>query len=187
MKSFPSRITLLVLLSAVHSAARAGEAAAPAGGVEITAEFIDRLMAEAQGHNPALQAAGARAEAASSAVAAVRTWDDPTASFGLWGSTSRGFEVLPGGQPHLWARPEASALWTAGPQRKVAAADASREQLAADLETQKLRRDLQVALNGLALAGREAEVAEQDWRGSTPPWTRSTTATASARRARWTG
>ena len=162
MKSFPSRITLLVLLSAVHSTARAGEAAAPAGGVEITAEFIDRLMAETQGHNPALQAAGARADAASSAVAAVRTWDDPTASFGLWGSTSRGFEASQEGnlvygldqKLPLYGRPDL--------QRRLAAADASREGLASDLESQELRRDLQVALYGLALAGREAEVAQLD-------------------------
>jgi outer membrane protein TolC len=187
MKSFPSRITLLVLLSAVHSAARAGEAAAPAGGVEITAEFIDRLMAETQGHNPALQAAGARADAASSAVAAVRTWDDPTASFGLWGSTSRGFEASQEGnlvygldqKLPLYGRPDL--------QRRLAAADASREGLASDLESQELRRDLQVALYGLALAGREAEVAQLDWSGLTPPWTPSTTSTASDGRARWTG
>ncbi len=119
-------------------------------------------MAEAQGRNPALQAAGARVQAANSSVAAVRTWEDPTASFGVWAPGSGGFQSSQQGnlvygldeKLPLHGRPEL--------MRKVAAADASREQFAADLETQKLRRDLSVALDELALAGFEAEIAERD-------------------------
>jgi outer membrane protein, heavy metal efflux system len=162
MKSYFFKITFLVLLSAVPPGLRADDSAPTPGGVEITPDFVDRLVTEAQGRSPALQAAGARAEAATAAVAAVRTWEDPTASFGLSAPTARGFPSSQEGnliygveqKLPLYGRPDLI--------RKVAAADASREQFAADYETQKLRRDIQIALNGVALAGREAEVAEQD-------------------------
>jgi hypothetical protein len=101
-------------------------------------------------------------QAANSAVAAVRTWDDPTASFGLWAPGSGGFEnpsraisstgwseKLP-----LHGRPDL--------MRKVAAADASREQLAPSYETQKLRRDLQVASERRGPRRPRGGIAEQD-------------------------
>jgi outer membrane protein TolC len=161
MKSFFPAINALVFLSAPFGL-RAAESASPPGRVDITAEFVDRLVVEAQGRNPELQAAAARTEAATTAVDAVRTWDDPTASFGLWVPGSSGFPSSQQGnliygidqKLPLYGRPDL--------RRKVAAADASREQFVADYETQKLRRDLQVALNALALAGREAEAAEED-------------------------
>jgi cobalt-zinc-cadmium efflux system outer membrane protein len=160
MKSFPSTFTFLVLLFPASAVLRAADAATDR--IEITADLVDRLAAEAQGHNPALLAAGARTEAANSAVAAVRTWDDPTASFGLWAPASHGFSSSEEGnlvygleqKLPLYGRPDL--------MRRVAAADASREQLAADFEGKKLRRDLHVALSALALAGREAEIAERD-------------------------
>jgi outer membrane protein TolC len=162
MKSFPLPFTLLVLLIVGSPRLRADEPGRPSNEVEITPDLIDRLMAEALGRNPALQAAGARVKAANSATAAVRTWDDPTASFGIWAPGSGGFqsaqqgniiygldEKLPlHGRPYL--------------MRKIAAADASREQLTADFETEKIRRDLSVALDRLALAGLEAEIAEKN-------------------------
>jgi len=159
---FSFKISILVLLPAASFGLRAGEPASTPAPIAITADLVDRLLGEAQGRNPALQAASARAEAANSAVAAVRTWEDPTASFGLSASTSRGFQSSEEGnlvygvdqKLPLYGRPDL--------RRKVAAAEASREQLAADFTTQKLRRDLQVALSGLALAGREAEIAEED-------------------------
>jgi outer membrane protein TolC len=162
MKSFPITYSVLLILSASPIGLRATESAPTSEPVEITPEFLDRLVAEAQGHNPALEAAGARTEAANAAVAAVRTWDDPTASFGVWASSARGFSSSEEGnlvygleqKLPLYGRPDL--------MRKVVAADASREQLAADFEQQRLRRDLRVALDGLALSGREAEVAEQD-------------------------
>jgi outer membrane protein, heavy metal efflux system len=140
----------------------ATEALVTSNVIEITPDFIDQLVAEAQGRSPALQAAGARTEAANEAVAAVRTWDDPTASFGLWAPGSRGFSSSEEGnlvygleqKLPLYGRPDL--------MRKIVAADASREKLAADFEGKKLRRDLSLALNGLALSDREAEVAEQD-------------------------
>ncbi len=161
MKSFPIRITFFFLVSTAPFGL-SGESASGSDSIEITAEFVDRLVAEAQGQNPALLAAGARAEAAVAAVDGVRTWEDPTASFGLWAPSSRGFQSSEEGnlvygidqKLPLYGRPDL--------KRKVAAADASREQLAAGFETQKLRRDLQVALIGLALSGCEAEIAARD-------------------------
>jgi len=162
MKSLPLKITSFVLLCAVSPEMQAGDSTSPTEQVEITADFIDQLSREAREQNPALQAAAARTEAANSAVAAVRTWEDPTASFGVWASGAGGFQSSQQGnliygidqKLPLYGRPDL--------RRKVASANASREQLAADYETQKLRRDLRVSLNSLALAGREAEVAEQD-------------------------
>ena len=159
MKSFPFSILVLLLCSSVAVRLRAADAA-PA--LAITPELVDRLVAEGRAQSPALQAAGARTAAATASVAAVRTWDDPTASFGLWAPTSRGFKSSEEGnlvygldqKLPLYGRPDLL--------RQVAAAGASHEQFAADNEAQKLRRDLQGALTGLALADREAEIAGQD-------------------------
>ena len=137
-------------------------ASEPPAELAITPGLLDQLVAEAHGANPGLQAADARVEAANSAVAAVRTWDDPTASFGLWASGPGGFETSSQGnliygidqKLPLHGRPDL--------MRKMATADASRERFAADFETQKLRRDLAVALDQLALSGREAELAKED-------------------------
>jgi outer membrane protein TolC len=161
MKPFPIRITFILLLPIFPLGLPAAETKAP-DRVEITPAFIDRLVAEAQGQNPGLQAAGARARAAVDGIAAVRTWEDPTASFGLWGSSSRGFESSQEGnlvygleqKLPLYGRPDL--------MRRVASADASREQLSAEYETQRLRLELQVALNGVAISGREADIAEED-------------------------
>jgi outer membrane protein TolC len=169
MKSLPLNIAVLLILSACPNGLRAAESSSGPERIEITPEFVDGLVLEAQGRNPALQAAGARTDAANAAVAAVRTWDDPTASFGLWAASSRGFSSSEEGniiygleqRLPLYGRPDL--------MRKVAAADASREQLAADFEGRKIRRDLRAALHGLALSDRETEVAAQDlsWLDST--------------------
>ena len=156
MKPSYASISLLAVLSAAASPLRAADASPPRETVEITPGFIDSLVAEAREHNPALQAAGARAEASSAAVAAVRTWDDPTASVGLSAPTARGFKSSEEGnliygvaqKLPLYGRPDL--------MRKVAAADASRDRLAAGYETEKLRRDVEVALNNVAIADREA-------------------------------
>ena len=162
MKLFSHKITVLALLSAALLGVQAAASVSTPDRIEITAEFIDGLLAEAQGRSPMLQAADARAEAAKSAVDSVRTWEDPTATFGLWSPTSRGMPASQEGnliygldqKLPLYGRPDL--------RRKVAATDASRERFAADYEAQKLRRDLLVALNNLALASRQAEIAEQD-------------------------
>ncbi len=159
MKAFSFTLTLLLALA--PPALRAAAAPVPER-IAITPELIDGLLLEAEGTSPALQAAGARTDAAAAALGAVRTWDDPTASFGLRGATARGSPSSMEGnliygvdqKLPLYGRPDL--------MRKVAAADAARELLAGDFEARKLRRDLEAALINLALAGRVAEVAEQD-------------------------
>jgi len=140
----------------------------PNGELAITPELLDQLVDEGQLHNPALQAAGAQTEAAAAAVDAVRQWEDPTASFGVNSPTPRGFKASEDGnlaygvdqKLPLFGRPEL--------MRKVAAADAARARLAADSQAQALRRDLAVALNSLALADRQAQIAQEDlvWLGA---------------------
>jgi outer membrane protein TolC len=160
MKAFSLTLSCLFLL--LSSPVRSAEAAVPPDPLEVTPELLDRLQLEAQGRNPALQAAGARTEAAASAVGAVRTWDDPTASIGVRAAAARGTPTSMDGnliygldqRLPLYGRPDL--------MRRVAAADAARELLAGSAAAQTLRRDLQVALDGLALAGEEAEFARQD-------------------------
>ncbi len=162
MKPFHYKLTASLIVLAGPFGLFAGEPTSNSEAIDINSELVDRLMLEAQGRNPAVQAAGARADAAHAAVAGVRTWDDPTASFGLWASSSRGFSSSEQGnlvygleqRLPLYGRPDL--------QRKVAASDASKEELASEFVDQKLRRDLTVALIGVALSDREAEVAEQE-------------------------
>jgi outer membrane protein TolC len=124
--------------------------------------LLDQLVAEAQGQSPALQAAGARTQAANAAVSAVRTWDDPTASFGLWTPGPGGFgrseqgnlvygldQKLP-----LHGRPDL--------MRREAQADATQVRFAAEYEGLMVRRDLALGLLSLALASREASLARDD-------------------------
>ena len=162
MKSLSHRITLLLLTLAASPAWRAAASEPAPDRIEITPALIDGLLAEAEGKNPGLRAAGARTEAGNAAVAAVRTWEDPTASFGLAARTARGMKSSEEGNLFygidqklpLYGRPDL--------RRKVAAADAASDRLAADNETQKLRRDLTVALDTLAFATRAADVAAED-------------------------
>lgn len=151
--------TLLLSLSGIAATPLFGSANPE---IAITPELLDQLVAEARAHSPALQAAGARTEAAAAAVAGVRTWDDPTASFGLSHPTARGFKSSEEGNLIYGVDQKLPLFGRPDLMRQVAAADASREQFAADFEAQKLRYDLEVALNGLALAGREAEIAQED-------------------------
>lgn len=49
------------------------EVATPQPTVEVTPEFVEKLLIEARAHSPAIAAAGARADAAAAAVDGVRT------------------------------------------------------------------------------------------------------------------
>jgi cobalt-zinc-cadmium efflux system outer membrane protein len=169
-------ILLLFSVLPVRSALSATESAPALGQASITPELIDRLMAEAKNANPALEAAGARTDAADEAVGSVRTWDDPTFSFGLWRSSSQGFSSSEQGniiygidqKLPVFGRPELA--------RTVAEAAAATVRLNADYEVQKLRRDLTVALLGLALDDRGLELAKEDLR-----WLEATVSTLDGR------
>src|SRR5690349_2995793 len=54
--------------------------------VLISPRFIDALAEEARTNHPSLRAADARADAAVWNAAAVRTWEDPMAKFGVMGA-----------------------------------------------------------------------------------------------------
>ncbi|HEY3755702.1 MAG TPA: TolC family protein [Opitutaceae bacterium] len=152
MKPFP--IFLLIAVSV------SGATSSPA--LEINPALLDQLVAEARGQNPALEAAAVRVQAANASVGSVRTWDDPTASFGIWASGPGGFGASEQGnlvygldqKLPLQNRPQLA--------RKVAEADAERERFAADFEGLKLRRELTLGLLNLALASRKADLAEAD-------------------------
>jgi cobalt-zinc-cadmium efflux system outer membrane protein len=155
----PFRLSIAaLLLSASVPLLRAG---APET-IVITPGLLDSLMAEAGGRSPALEAAGARTQAANAAVSSVRTWDDPTASVGLSAYSSRGFESSQEGNISYGLEQRLPLHGLPDLRRKVAAAGASGEQLASEFENQRLRRDLDLALSGVALAGEEADIAGRD-------------------------
>ncbi|HEX3728636.1 MAG TPA: TolC family protein [Opitutaceae bacterium] len=157
MKTFP----LSCLLAACVTAA-AGAYASDSLPVAITPDLLDQLVAEAQGQSPALQAADARLQAANSALSGVRTWADPTASFGVWAPGSGGFANS--AQGNLIYGLDQKLPLHGRPQlmRQAAAAAADRERFASDSTALRLRRDLEVGLIALALAGREAGLARED-------------------------
>jgi outer membrane protein TolC len=131
-------------------------------GTAITPELLDRLVNEARAHSPGLQAAAARMAAAGAAVAAVRTWEDPTATVGFTKPTPRGLMASQDGNLMYEVDQKLPLYGKPDLIRRQAAADASREQYAADFEAQKLRRDLGVALIQLALGDLEVDFARRD-------------------------
>jgi len=162
MKPILPTFTFLIVLaaaSAVTPAAGSPPAPAPVG---VTAAYVDGLVAEGRAHNAALRSAEAQTGAAEAAVSAVRTWADPMATFGVWAPTARGMKSSQLGdlvygveeQLPLYGRPDLT--------RSVASADAASARFAAEAQSQRLRRDIRVALDGLALAGLQADVAGQD-------------------------
>lgn len=156
-----SRCSGLVLL-ALAVAARAEVAPASLPAVELTPDFVDRLLVEAREHNPAIAAAGARAEAAASAVEAVRTWEDPMFLVGLSMPTARGFKSSEEGNLIYGVEQKIPVFDRPKLARQAASADAEKEKLTVTFETAKLRRDLQLALATLALDDSTVELAEQD-------------------------
>src|SRR5882724_6741627 len=60
--------------------------------VVITSGFINRLVAEARTNNPSLKAADSRVRSATFNAEAVRTWDDPMATFGGSVYSDKGFK-----------------------------------------------------------------------------------------------
>jgi len=135
---------------------------APQPTVEITSEFLDGLMLEARSHNPAIGSAVSTADAAASAVAAVRTWDDPMVKFGYDRFTNRGMNPAMMGDIVYGVEQKLPVFDRPKLARQVAAADATKEKLNVDYETAKLRRDLITALLALALEDRTTDLIQQD-------------------------
>lgn len=135
---------------------------APAAPTEITAAWVDRLLAEAQERSPTLAAAGARAEAATAAVGGVRTWEDPVFTVGLALPTARGTKSSEDGNILYGIEQKLPVFGRPKLAREAAEAEAAQEKLGVAYETQKLRRDLTVALVDLALADESVDLARQD-------------------------
>jgi outer membrane protein TolC len=162
MKPFSNKLAIFLVIFSGSVCLRATDTPPALEPIEITPDYIDRLADEARNGNPAFQAAAARTEAATAATAAVRTWDDPTASFGIWAPGSRGFSSTEEGNLVYGLQQRLPLYGRQDLMRKVAAADATTEQLSSEFEGESLRRDLARGLDTLALAGREAEIAQQD-------------------------
>lgn len=145
------RSTIALLLLCVLPSG--GRASAPdADPLRITPDVAARLLAEAQSHSHAIAAAGARAEAASQAAEAVRVWEDPVFSLGIWKPGVNGFTSSQMGNVIYGIEQKLPTFGRPDLMRGVAQAEASRERLGVGLETQKLRRDIRAALIALALA-----------------------------------
>jgi outer membrane protein TolC len=161
MNTFKSIIPILLTL-----AGPALRAQVPADGpLDITARLVDDLLAEANGRNPTLLAAGARAEAANAAVDAVRTWQDPVVRLGVWGSTPRGMPASQEGNIVYGIEEKLPLFGHPQVARHLAEADAARERLSVGDAQEGLRRDLTLALLDIALTDRAAGLAAQnlDW------------------------
>jgi outer membrane protein TolC len=153
--------TIIILFQGllVHLAAAPAPADKPA---EITPALIDRLLEDARVGNPRIEASYARADAASAQVDSVRTWDDPTVSFGLWRSTPRGMSASQEGNIIYGIRQSLPVFGRPDLERNVAQAEAVTARLDVDYETQKMRRDLTVTLVELAFADRNLDLGRED-------------------------
>jgi outer membrane protein, heavy metal efflux system len=156
MKSFLISCSLFVI-----GLARSVTADLPAtNAVVISPVFIDALAEEARTNHPSLRAADARADAAVWNAAAVRTWEDPMAKFGVMaadrvkraddGDLQYGIEQkLP-----LFGKPEA--------MRALAQAEALGQRHEAAFRVLQLRRDLIKQLIRVALGERNVELGVMD-------------------------
>jgi cobalt-zinc-cadmium efflux system outer membrane protein len=162
MKTF---VAILFVSTGLLKALAAGDAP-PTGATNatvITTDFINRLVAEARTNNPALKAADSRVHSAELNAEAVRTWEDPMATFGGSVYSDKGFKPDEDGnlaygieqKLPLWGRPKLN--------RHVAEADISMLQAETDLRVQELRRDLTKGLLATAFAERVVEIGEQDF------------------------
>lgn len=156
-----ARIAAIFLVSVFPVGIAKAEAASPSpASIELTPDQVDTLLAEAQGRNPAIAAARARADAAASGVDAARTWEDPRFSVGLSIPTARGFKSSEAGNLLYGVEQKLPIFDRPKLARAAAAADAAREKLAVASAVAKLRRDLSLGLVELALAGRTVELTE---------------------------
>jgi len=154
-------LTLLVALQGLPGLF-AGGPGLPDEPIEITPGLIDRLLQDAKAGNPGIEASNARADAATAEVDSVRTWEDPTVSFGLWKSTPRGMSASQEGNIVYGIKQSLPVFGRPELERGVAKAEAATARLNVAYATQKVRRDLTVTLVELAFADRNLELARED-------------------------
>lgn len=159
------RIVFTIYFAAVAAGlASAGEPephhASATDVIQITPAFINELAEEMRTNHPALQAAGARAQAAEANAAAVRSWEDPMLRLGGVGAR-REFRASDGDLIYgveqklpLFGKPQLA--------RKLAQSEFATEQANTNYQFQILRREFAKALFKSALADRVVEIGEQD-------------------------
>src|SRR6267142_2375324 len=84
------KISALVLLASAGVAV--AQPATETNSVVVTTELVNRLIAEARTNNPALRAADSRVRSAELNAQSIRTWEDPSASFGGSVYSEKGFK-----------------------------------------------------------------------------------------------
>jgi outer membrane protein TolC len=130
--------------------------------VVISTDYINRLVAEARTNHPSLKAADARVRSAALNAEAVRTWDDPMATFGGSVYSSKGVSPSEEGnlaygveqKLPLWGRPRLT--------RRVAEAETSMREAEVNYRANQLRNQVTKALLTTALAETVVEIGEQD-------------------------
>lgn len=157
------------------------------GPLEITPKLVDDLLTEANGRNPTVLAAGARADASVAAVDSVRTWDDPVLILGVWDSTARGFPASQQGNLVYGLQEKLPLFGNPGLARQVAQANAARAKLSVGSASEELRRDITLALVDIALTDRSIELAMQqlDWVTTTQASVDSRYRTGTASQVEW--
>jgi outer membrane protein TolC len=156
MKTLIVRVVTLAVVVPHILAAESGEP------VSVTPEFISQLAEQMRANNPAVLAARARTNAASAAVGAVRTWDDPMVLLGGMAADEAmradNGDIIYGLEQKLplFGKPAAT--------RRVARAELDVSVAREDAEFQVRRAGLAVALFRTGLADETIAFGEEDLR-----------------------
>jgi outer membrane protein TolC len=128
--------------------------------IVVSPELVESLAEEARTNYPALRAADARADAATWNAAAVRTWEDPMAKFGVMGADREkradDGDLLYGVEQKLplFGKPRA--------MRELAQAEAATQRHDAAFRAHQLTRELHKQLLKVALTGRVVDLSQVD-------------------------
>lgn len=126
----------------------------------VSPQFIDALAEEARTNHPALRAADARADAAVWNASAIRTWEDPTAKFGVMGAERE--KRADDGDLIYGVDQKLPLFGKPGAARAVAQAEAVMQRRDTHFRGLQLRRDLALQLFKEALAERFVELGRDD-------------------------
>jgi cobalt-zinc-cadmium efflux system outer membrane protein len=133
---------------------------AATNAVVVSPQLIESLAEEARTNYPALRAADARADAATWNAAAVRSWEDPMAKFGVMGADREkradDGDLVYGVEQKLplFGKPRAA--------RELAQAEALTQRHDAAYRAHQLQRDLHKQLLKVALTERALELSQTD-------------------------
>lgn len=138
----------------------AAENVAKTNAVVISAELIDALVDETRTNHPALRAANLRADAATWNAAAVRTWEDPVAKFGVMGADRE--KRADDGDLTYGIEQKLPLFGKTQAARALAQAEATTGRHEAAFRALQIRRDLTRQLIATALAQRSIELGIDD-------------------------